>query len=100
MQMIKTFEAGKIDGRRKVVEKYNDYLHGNIGITSESITLKNFMTAWLENVVALNVKASSMQTYRTLFKTRIVPRRSENSRLDTGNARQMDSRFATGGLVL
>ena len=83
------FEAGKIDGRRKVVEKggyatkaeayragvekYNDYLHGNIGITSESITLKNFMTAWLENVVALNVKASSMQTYRTLFKTRIVP---------------------------
>ena len=45
------FEAGKIDGKRKVVEKggfptkaaaykagveaYTDFLHGNIGITSE-----------------------------------------------------------------
>ena len=58
------FEAGKIDGRRKVVEKYNDYLHGNIGITSESITLKNFMTAWLENVVAANVKVSTLQRYQ------------------------------------
>ena len=83
------FEAGKIDGKRKVVEKggyqtkdaaykagveaYNDYLHGNIGITSESITLKDFMTNWLENVVAVNVKPSSMQTYKTALKTRIIP---------------------------
>ena len=51
------FEAGKVNGRRKVVEKggypkksaalkadmltYADWLHGNIGITSESITLKD-----------------------------------------------------------
>ena len=62
------FEAGKVDGKRKVVEKggfqtksvaykagveaFNDFLHGNIGITSESITLEKFMTSWLENVVA------------------------------------------------
>mgnify|MGYP006873001719 CR=1 FL=1 len=64
------FEAGKVDGKRKVVEKaameaykagvavYNDFVHGNIGITSESITLKEFMTTWLDNVVALNFKAN------------------------------------------
>ncbi|MBQ9599131.1 MAG: site-specific integrase [Clostridia bacterium] len=83
------FEAGKIDGKRKVVEKggyptkaeaykagvaaYNDFLHGNIGITSESISLKDFMTAWLDNVIAANVKMSSMQTYRTFFNNQIVP---------------------------
>ena len=83
------FEAGKIDGKRKVVEKggyptksaaykagvaaYNDFLHGNIGITSESITLKDFMTSWLDNVVALNVKANTMQKYQSLFKNQIVP---------------------------
>lgn len=87
------FEAGKVDGKRKVVEKggfptkaeaykagvaaYNDFLHGNIGITSESISLKDFMTAWLENVVTLNVKASSMQTYQTLFKNQIMPQLGE-----------------------
>ena len=86
---IYIFEAGKIDGKRKVVEKggyptkaeaykagvaaYNDFLHGNIGITSESISLKDFMTAWLDNVVAANVKMSSMQTYRTFFNNQIVP---------------------------
>ena len=70
------FEAGKTaDGKRKVVEKsgyptkdaaykagvaaYNDYLYGNIGITSESISLKDFMPMWFANVVAINVKPSS-----------------------------------------
>ena len=83
------FEAGKVNGKRKVVERggyptkgaaykagmeaYVDFLHGNIGITSESITLADFMTHWLENVVTLNVKPSSMQTYQTLFKCQIVP---------------------------
>ena len=67
-------EAGQVNGKRKVVEKggfatekdayntgvekYTDFIHGNIGITSESITLKDFMTNWLENVVAVNVKAN------------------------------------------
>ena len=83
------FEAGKIDGKRKVVEKggfetktaaykagveaYNDFLHGNIGITSESISLKDFMSTWLENVVALNVKPNTMQTYLSVFNSRIIP---------------------------
>ena len=84
------FEAGKTaDGKRKVVEKggfatkseaykagvaaYNDYLHGNIGITSEKITLKDFMTAWLDNVVALSVKPTTMQTYQSHLKNHILP---------------------------
>ena len=83
------FEAGKVDGKRKVVEKggfatkteaykagvaaYNDYLHGNIGITSERVTLKDFMSAWLENVVSTNVKPTSMQKYQSHFKNHIVP---------------------------
>lgn len=83
------FEAGKVDGKRKVVEKggfptkaaaykagveaYNDFIHGNIGITSESITLKDFMTAWLNEVVALNVKPNTMQTYQSVFNSRIIP---------------------------
>ena len=42
------------------VAAYNDYLHGNIGITSERVTLKDFMSAWLQNVVAVNVKPTSL----------------------------------------
>ena len=83
------FEAGIVNGKRKVVEKggyptkdaaykagiekYTDFIHGNIGITSESITLKDFMTQWLDEVVAVNVKARSMQTYQTLSDRQICP---------------------------
>ena len=83
------FEAGKINGRRKVVEKggfpikaaaykagveaYTGWLHGNIRITSESITLKDFMTKWLNNVVTNNVKPTSMQTYLSHFKNQLAP---------------------------
>ena len=84
------FEAGKkADGKRKVVEKggfatrklaydagvaaYNDWRHGNIGIVSENITLKDFMTNWLEKVVAPNVKPTSLQTYRDFAQYQILP---------------------------
>lgn len=83
------FEAGQVNGKRKVVEKggfatekeaytagvekYNDFLHGNIGITSESITLKDFMTNWLNEVVALNVKTTTLQSYKTLLRYQIAP---------------------------
>ena len=89
------FEAGKIDGKRKVVEKggyatkaeaykagvaaYNNFLHGNIGITSESISLKDFMTAWLDNVVAANVKPTTLQEYRIRFPKHIAPYLGEDS---------------------
>ncbi|MBQ9442631.1 MAG: site-specific integrase [Selenomonadaceae bacterium] len=85
------FEAGKkSDGKRKVVEKggfatrnlaydagvaaYIDWKHGNIGIVSENIALKDFMTNWLKNVVALNVKPNTMQMYSAYFKKYILPK--------------------------
>lgn len=84
------FEAGKTaEGKRKVIEKggyttkqaaydagvtaYTDWKHGNIGITSEKITVKDFMTNWLENVAALNVKTTSLQIYSCHFNKNIVP---------------------------
>ena len=84
------FEAGKTpEGKRKVIEKggyptkqaaydagvvaYNDWKHGNIGITSEKITVREFITNWLENVVVLNVKPITMQVYRYFNKYQVVP---------------------------
>lgn len=83
------FEAGQVNGKRKVVEKggfatqklaynagveaYTDFRHGNIGITSEAITLKDFMTRWLEEVVTLNVKPTTLQSYQSVFENRIAP---------------------------
>ncbi len=84
------FEAGKKDdGKRKVVEEggfatkklaydagvsaYNDWKHGNIGIVSENIMLKDFMTNWLEKVLSLSVKPNSMQKYKSIFSNYILP---------------------------
>ena len=47
---------------------------GNIGIVSENIMLKDFMTNWLEKVVALNVKPNTMQMYNAYFKQYILPK--------------------------
>lgn len=77
------FEAGKTpEGKRKVIEKggyptkqaaydagvaaYNDWKHGNIGITSDKITVREFINNWLDNVVALNVKPTSLQAYQSI----------------------------------
>ena len=93
------FEAGKTaEGKRKVVEKggyptkqtaydagvaaYTDRKHGNIGITSEKVTVKDFMTNLLENVVALNVKQTAMQIYISLFDNHIVQSLGNNHALD------------------
>ena len=84
------FEAGETpEGKRKVIEKggyptkqaaydagvaaYNDWKHGNIGITSEKITVKEFMTNWLENIVAPTVKSTTLIDYKARFKSRILP---------------------------
>ena len=66
MAQVRTRKRGK-------TFSYNNFIHGNIGITSESITLADFMTNWLDNVVALNVKPSTMESYRAHFKNHIKP---------------------------
>lgn len=84
------FEAGKTaDGKRKVVEKggfptkeaaykagvaaYYDWLHGNIGLTSEKVTLGEFFESWLVKVVAPNVKPTTLLNYRAFSEKRILP---------------------------
>ena len=46
---------------------------GNIGIISENVTLKDFMTNWLENVLSLNVKPTSLQVYNSCVNKHILP---------------------------
>lgn len=85
-----SFEIGQIDGKRKRVEKggflskedaYNagvaafaDWKHGNIGIISEDITLEDFIDNWLEGVCAMNVRPSTLSSYRTMIKYHITPK--------------------------
>lgn len=84
------FEAGLTpDGKRRVVEKggftdkdaaydagvaaYNDWKHGNIGITSERINLKDFMISWLNNVAAINVRKGTLNNYDAITRNHIIP---------------------------
>lgn len=84
------FEAGKTeDGKRKVVEKggfptredaydagtaaYTDWRHGNIGITSEAITVNAFFRNWLDNVVPLNVRSTTAGSYEVMYRNWIKP---------------------------
>ena len=77
------FEAGQQDGKRKVVEKggfptkkeayeagvtaFADWKHGNIGITSERITVKEYLAKWLE-YASTNTKISTTELYTSRLK--------------------------------
>lgn len=84
------FEAGQTaEGKRKVVEKggfptqeaaydagtsaYTDWKHGNIGITSERISVCDFLKFWLDKVAVLRVRPTTMQQYRSATRARIYP---------------------------
>ena len=84
------FEAGKnADGKRKAVEKggfptpesayeagieaYNDWKHGNIGITSDKISCKEYLYNWLDNVASANVLQNTCDNYRFMLDRWIVP---------------------------
>ena len=79
------FEAGKtLEGKRKVVEKggfptkeeaynagveaYTNFKHGDIGITSEKLTVSEYLNLWLEKHSA-NVSGSSIYQYTTNITT-------------------------------
>lgn len=86
-----SFEVGKNPetGRRKMKEKggyasqdeaydagveaYADWKHGNIGLTSERVTVKDFFTNWLEHVVKPNVTRGTYQQYVSRHRTAIAP---------------------------
>lgn len=84
------FEAGKGEnGKRKVIEKggfptkdaaydagveaYNDWKHGNIGITSEKISLNEYIRHWLDNVASTNIRQSSLERYNLYHRLYIEP---------------------------
>ena len=81
------FEAGRINGKRKVIEKggfpssdtaytagveaYTDWKHGNIGITSERITLSDFAELWFSRKEK-DIRDSSYENYGSIIKTKIT----------------------------
>lgn len=84
------FEVGRdANGKRKVIEKggfpskdaaytagveaFNDWKHGNIGITSEKISVADFLRQWLQRVAEKNVKQSTLAQYTYVVQRRIIP---------------------------
>lgn len=52
---------------------YADWKNGSIGIISEKIKLRDYLAAWLRNVVRSNVKRTTYASYRDAVKARILP---------------------------
>ena len=83
-----SFDAGEVDGKRKQVsrggfateqealeagmEAYTSWRHGNISITSERISVKDYLAKWLEEVMRPQVKRSTYSAYSASCK-RIAP---------------------------
>ena len=59
------------------VKAYVDWKSGNIGITSERVKLRDYLAAWLDNVVRPNVKRMTFKNYRNAIHSRIVPHLGE-----------------------
>ena len=55
------------------VKAYADWKNGNIGVTSERVTLKDYLASWLENVARPNIKRTTYSNYQSAIKKRIVP---------------------------
>ena len=55
------------------VQAYADWKNGNIGVTSERVTLKDYLASWLENVARPNIKRTTYSNYQSAIKKRIVP---------------------------
>ena len=55
------------------VQAYADWKSGNIGVTSERVTLKDYLASWLLHVVQPNVKRATYSSYQSAIKKRIVP---------------------------
>ena len=50
-----------------------DWKHGNIGITSERVTLNDFFRSWFANVVKKTLRPSTIRTYEQHYQRRIAP---------------------------
>lgn len=65
--------ATRAEAYEKGTEAFVDFKHGNIGITSEKITVKDYMESWLESVARLNIRESTYENYAKLIKSKIIP---------------------------
>nr|DAN14990.1 MAG TPA: Integrase [Caudoviricetes sp.] len=59
------FEAGLL--------AYADWKSGNVAVTSARIKLREYLAAWLENVVRPNVKRTTYMNYSSAVQSRINP---------------------------
>jgi len=82
------FEAGQVNGKRKVVEKggfatkdaayeagvaaFTDWKHGNIGIASERVTLSEFSTLW-QTRKAKDIRVNTRSSYKYIVSSKIIP---------------------------
>jgi integrase len=101
MSKIRTRKRGKtwsynfdigtdpVTGKRKMIEKggfenedaaydagvaaYTSWKHGNISITSEKITVKEYLENWLENASKPNVKQKTYENYRLRLDNWVLP---------------------------
>ena len=65
--------ANEKDAREAGIKAYADWKSGNIGITSERVKLRDYLAAWLRNVVRPNVKRSTYQNYKNSIVLRTIP---------------------------
>lgn len=82
------FEAGRVNGKRKVVEKggfpsaaaaysagveaFTSWQHGDIGITSERIALASFLELWLTRI-RTDIRFTTFTNYESIVRHRISP---------------------------
>lgn len=83
------FDVDKKEGKRRKIEKggfatqaeaeeaglaaYTAWRHGDIVLPGEKVTLKAYIISWLENVIRVETKRSSYDTYASAVYCRIIP---------------------------
>lgn len=64
--------ATRAEAYEKGTEAFVDFKHGNIGITSEKITVKDYLESWLKSV-QVNLKMSTFLSYSSVIRNHLNP---------------------------
>lgn len=83
------FEAGKINGKRKRINKsgfrtkkeaeeagakaYSEYLNTGLDFKESTITYADYLDFWLDNYCRLNLKYNTVEAYRTIANKYLKP---------------------------
>lgn len=84
-----SFEAGNINGKRKVIEKggfasqddafdagveaYSAWKHGCIGVTAKKTLLSDFFDQWVHTICPTRVRDSTLRLYDAQIRNHITP---------------------------